>query len=642
MKTQRNYTVFISYRRDGGFETATLIADRLRHAGYRVFFDVESLRAGKFNESLYNAIDKSKDFILVLPKDGLGRCVNEVDWVRKEIIHAMQRDKNIIPVTLSGFQWPEAMPQGLEGLEDYQRINAGDYQNFDASIERLKTYLKSSPRSFAQRTIVKVLILIAVLLFAWWGVRELFKPIAVEQADKMTAKISVIDMLVSHARQLDNDWNKFYNEYADATPSDTSFLKRQMSEALAFRQKEINSLKKDISWELSAGERQKLNFVNVNPAELETFHVTFYPSFFDDMDNYINLMTVYLNYDDLMPISVSSSAVNRRGMEYSANMAYYGYLELLSVMPKAASKSFHKLSPIWKNLPVSTASLYLPQEEYERLQSFEEENLKGLTSELGYLTTEQTIELERAQKRIKELKANAEAQQKANDEVTERVNNIKKLSDDIILKQQQLQEMEEKIEASYRKIIDNCKLSPGDDQYLMWGKIVRIATQMDKMAASRKSRQRQNQKDKEAAIAKGYDVSNWFEVSYSLTTRDILNEVNYRLDEYQGYFPATKTYVPAVKKFYSEVQSGKRVLEGLLVMGTKDDIPHPVVEVGDIVIARKGKSVSTTAEYRSVKDLPGEDTITFLRLTGSGGFEKYTKVVPQTEVLIGFLGVKEE
>jgi len=43
------YDIFISYRRDA-FELANLFATRLKALGYRVFFDVETMNAGKFNE----------------------------------------------------------------------------------------------------------------------------------------------------------------------------------------------------------------------------------------------------------------------------------------------------------------------------------------------------------------------------------------------------------------------------------------------------------------------------------------------------------------------------------------------------------------------------------------------------------------
>ncbi len=67
-----HYDVFISYRRENGFDTANLIADRLRHAGYSVFLDLEVLKSGKFNEQIYGEIDSCQDFVLVLPEKGGG------------------------------------------------------------------------------------------------------------------------------------------------------------------------------------------------------------------------------------------------------------------------------------------------------------------------------------------------------------------------------------------------------------------------------------------------------------------------------------------------------------------------------------------------------------------------------------------
>jgi hypothetical protein len=54
------YDIFISYRRDGGYETALPIVEKLRSAGYRVFFDLESMNSGKFNEQLISVIDGAK------------------------------------------------------------------------------------------------------------------------------------------------------------------------------------------------------------------------------------------------------------------------------------------------------------------------------------------------------------------------------------------------------------------------------------------------------------------------------------------------------------------------------------------------------------------------------------------------------
>lgn len=47
------YDVFISYRRDGGDILAMLLYNRLKDDGYNPFYDIETLRSGRFNEQLY-------------------------------------------------------------------------------------------------------------------------------------------------------------------------------------------------------------------------------------------------------------------------------------------------------------------------------------------------------------------------------------------------------------------------------------------------------------------------------------------------------------------------------------------------------------------------------------------------------------
>ncbi len=98
---QSKYDIFISYRRTA-YDTANLIAEKLRHAGYSVFFDIDTLTSGRFNEQLLQVINGCKDFILVLPESALDRCQDENDWIRREVTHAIVRQKNIIPVMLDG------------------------------------------------------------------------------------------------------------------------------------------------------------------------------------------------------------------------------------------------------------------------------------------------------------------------------------------------------------------------------------------------------------------------------------------------------------------------------------------------------------------------------------------------------------
>ena len=134
------YDVFISYRRDGGFEMARLLYDHLKGIGLNPFFDLEKLCSGQFNEKLYREIEDGANFLLVLPPKSLERCKNENDWVRLEIEHAIKEDKNIVPVMMNGFEWPEDLPSSLQKLPYYNAVKMSR-EDFDASISRLLTML---------------------------------------------------------------------------------------------------------------------------------------------------------------------------------------------------------------------------------------------------------------------------------------------------------------------------------------------------------------------------------------------------------------------------------------------------------------------------------------------------------------------
>jgi len=142
------YDIFISYRRDGGFETARIIYERLRGQGYSVFFDVETLRSGKFNNELYRKIEQCRDFIVVLAPGSLDRCENEGDWLRLEIAHAIKHDKNVVPVMTRGFEMPtpESLPPDIADLTVYNGPKASR-EYFDAFLELLLKFLKSAPHT---------------------------------------------------------------------------------------------------------------------------------------------------------------------------------------------------------------------------------------------------------------------------------------------------------------------------------------------------------------------------------------------------------------------------------------------------------------------------------------------------------------
>ena len=188
------YDIFISYRREsGGYEAALPLVEKLRSAGYRVFFDLEDLNPGKFNEQLLGVIERCKDFVVVLPANGLDRCGDPGDWVRREIVHAIACDKNIIPVMLRGFAWPSELPPELAELPDYQGISASSPEFFDMAVARLRSYLKSRPHGRVRRILIRTLAAAAVVsLIGYFAFRQYSMPFYKEVASYHTSAMHLI------------------------------------------------------------------------------------------------------------------------------------------------------------------------------------------------------------------------------------------------------------------------------------------------------------------------------------------------------------------------------------------------------------------------------------------------------------------
>lgn len=146
------YDIFISYRRDGGFETAKHLNDLLVRDGYTVSFDIDTLREGDFDDALLKRIDQCVDFILVVDRHTFDRTLNpdfdpKKDWLRTELAYALKLRKNIIPLLLSGIDgFPPNLPEDIAGVATKNGPEYNKYY-FDEFYRRLKSFLHCIPRN---------------------------------------------------------------------------------------------------------------------------------------------------------------------------------------------------------------------------------------------------------------------------------------------------------------------------------------------------------------------------------------------------------------------------------------------------------------------------------------------------------------
>lgn len=138
-------SVFISYRREGGAETARLMRYELLARGWQVFLDVEDLKAGLFDEDLLAEVVKADNFLLILSKNALKNCTDPDDWLHKEISEAIETKRNIVPLLKEHASPPgdEMLPADIETLG---KFNCVEYSHiyYEPTVSRLLSFLKSS------------------------------------------------------------------------------------------------------------------------------------------------------------------------------------------------------------------------------------------------------------------------------------------------------------------------------------------------------------------------------------------------------------------------------------------------------------------------------------------------------------------
>ena len=171
----KHYDIFISYRREGGYDTAKHLYDLLIRDGYTVSFDIDTLRSGDFDAQLLTRIDQCKDFLLIIDEHAFDRTINpnfnpKQDWLRCELSYALKKNKNIIPVFLSGAKgFPVNLPKDVMAVAKKNGPEYNQY-HFNAFYDDLKKRFLTS-RSHKLKW--KYLFILLVACLAVYGLLRL-------------------------------------------------------------------------------------------------------------------------------------------------------------------------------------------------------------------------------------------------------------------------------------------------------------------------------------------------------------------------------------------------------------------------------------------------------------------------------------
>lgn len=644
----KQYDIFISYRRSS-YDTANLIATRLKSAGYSVFFDMETLRSGKFNEQLYDAIDNCKDFIVVLPPNALDRCVNEDDWVRLEVCHAMEKGKNVIPVMLNGFTWPEPMPGGMENLRDCQALTASSIEYFDLAMERLqKQYLQSKPRipffrllKYASACILSLLAVIAIL----WGVFYILsKDVCVQYATALTKDANNVHIIAEEQYKLAKAWETFDRAFSyERDPERIAEIQDFIEERIDLAENNVKQCwtADSVEMDISTYQRFLLSLHNINAEEIAMSPVLatlYYTDFTGEQLNFLRETARNPN-----SLNMKQADAILKVSEHTINSYYAGILSELSTFPKSSLGAFNELSPNWIHFPIQLYKVGESQEYYEniiivegkladeilrRLESlFEQmdatiedlENKDAMLDELieqGQMYIDSTEMKNLIAAKIEQIKKENE------EELAQRRMKVEQQRESIEASKAKIEEMEREFVAMYEDLKNNCTIEENDDQWYKWGKICRMGAFLNLLVDSEKQ-------------LKSEGLYNTSVITPDVAYADISS----MLSVYQTYHPESKNYVASAKQFFREVSKGKRQYAGIVIFAFKDDAQHPFLKQGDIIIQYDGQPVKYYNELNNAYKNNPSGEITYLRLT-NGSFEKHQKPLVQNDI-VGYLNLAE-
>lgn len=147
----------------------------------------------------------------------------------------------------------------------------------------------------------------------------------------------------------------------------------------------------------------------INPADLLIVN-SYTEGLFDDLNEQIAKYRDIMAVDDYSRLNMQMSKINAEVVSIFVDTYYYGYLQMMTHLPRSTHKSFYQISFQWTHLP--NAGLDLSDEEYERQQMLLAEQLEKNLAYQEQLLLNAESDLEEQQAKLDSLEEKANEIQK--------------------------------------------------------------------------------------------------------------------------------------------------------------------------------------------------------------------------------------
>ena len=646
-KTRDQYDIFLSYRRIGGIDTARTFYDRLTAMRYRVSFDIETLRNGKFNEQLYQRIDECKDVIVVLNRTALDlREDPDDDWLRLEVAYAIKKGKNIIPVFLRDYESPKpgALPPDIADLVEFQGVTASD-EHFDSTLNRICDLLQSRPhRSWTVKFMVAaaVISLLGVGMTCWFCRDSIF-PYPVTQRDKQR-----VGNLVGYVTLLATTYNDLIGSELELVEkarlgivadsrSEYDFAVDLFKKKVAGLQRQFDNTNLNLSKVLSDIETMPVDSAGF-PMFVENVRQDFglVDDFLQTLGHVVDPKNVMQKTDRLRLVELKKECIECQGRIFAC-----GIMGIFCNISESSLADIKKIALQWERLPDLARTWLRDEKEIERVGESLCNQYEKVLTELATITGNANVGLadEREKLRMLLIKQGATSEQadktidqmmspdalKEQDEFLKGLGmpdlptpktpeelreNLKKIGatpeqiENMVSKMEKLQEMKGQL-ADAKKGIDEAKararvkFAPNsmDDVGLLWGKALRFL---------------------------------------SLDMKDeALNVVLALRKKGSGEFPPEAC--TAAEAFIS-ARGRLPFVSGVMVTGIEPPAEeHAIFKIGDIIIEQDGKAVYGFKDYHAKEG----SVYLVRRYNGKGDFDQLSLKMPPRQPRVALVDLSE-
>lgn len=613
------YDVFISYRRVGGEESAKIIYDQLTRLGYTVFFDVETIRSGPFNTLLYKVIEDCRDVLVVLGPDSLDRCSNEGDWVRLEIAHALKCGKNVIPVMLRGFSFPDSLPEDIDALRFHNGLEAS-IEFFDAFIRKLCTFMQSKPAlskrllsgAFLKRWITIPATIALLIATLWFGSKIIYQNSDTASATypHTQAEKNDVKEMFSYVSQNLSVLDNICSEYIEAFDMVKKYI--QDNSAVSFTTVTdmcVNAANKIERYtkspvQLPSDLRENLRKTQVNMADLSALST--YPGLLGESLSNDLTMIYFLASPDAVVLNKENRLkivdIYESMYENETDRIYTGLCDLLQPIDESVVADF-RTTALSQCLHINAGRqwLYKPEDikqQTETIENIDEKLLNDFSFCVGQANTTALAD-------PNEFVQSAIQGGMTRDEAEAMVNGF---MDNILAYgnlKESVEELQKELEAEKQKAKEKFKPLDTDEPGIIWSKALRFMT------------------------LKMYDEA---ESAFQLY-----------LIKIQDSDPDAKQYVPSAIQFVRQIRLTGIDYGAIITTYEPGKDPHSVYKIGDIVIAYNNNPVQTVDDYFAFRTQSGKEdyTVTLLRPDAEGNLVMQNVEIKYGEPKVALMSLGE-